>query len=125
MGQPDRKRSTVPILRPLLFSSNPPHTTTTKTPPPAPPPTTTHARRRFSTPNRHSGLSTRSLTEEELLLAGQLEEVWRFRRAAEFVAEHGFDVIAQLVQVVSAEIELGRVDNPPAFLRWLARQEPG
>lgn len=112
MGQPARKRPSVPILRPLLFSAA--STTHTTTPPSPPPTTTTHAR---------GSLSTGALSEEERLLAGQLEEVWRFRGAAEFVAELGFDAVAELVTIVSAEIEQGQVDNPPAFLRWLAGRE--
>lgn len=114
MVEPARSRvPNEPFLRPLLFSQP---TTTHTTSPPAPPPPhpTTQARPRA----REEVLSA-----EELQLARSLEESWRFRGAVSFVAEHGFEMVCELVQLVNAELELGRVSNPPAFLRWLAREQ--
>ena len=122
MGHPARKRSSEPVLRPVLpFSGAPPHT--------AAAPEHDHHDDHHDDhhPQHHHARAHvdqhRAATEEEVLLARSLRDRWRFRGALPFVLCYGWEAVRELVEIVDAEVAAGGVENPPAFLRWLAREE--
>jgi len=101
-----------------------PHTPAPSAPPPrpAPPPPPPRSRAQHA---RDLDVASRTLTDEEEILAARLAdpEGWRFRGARSFVARYGFDTVSRLIPEVQAEIDRTTINSPAAFLRWLAVQE--
>lgn len=65
------------------------------------------------------------MTAEGLALAAAIREAFAFRGAESFVAWYGFDLVEELVRMAHEDVAKGGVENPAAFLRWLAVEEAG
>jgi len=70
--------------------------------------------------HHHTTTTGRALAPEERQLAHELRATWGVRGGRELIRRHGFDNVAEAVELLRHETD---VHHPARFLRWLLEIE--